>query len=373
MTMAEPANQPAPDAAPAALKLEQQRIITLPAAVLGLDSAPDGKSALAACMDGGVYTIDIESGRYDPLGKHASYASGAKFIPGANAAVSAGYDGALQWYDLTAKQLIRRVEAHSFWSWKLAVSADGKQAASVTGQYLAGGYKYEPAAAREPTVKIFDAASGELRHGFNLIPPVLSVAFSRDGKFVAAGNLMGDLRVWDLASGAEAAAWNTPDFTSWGIIKSHHYVGGIFGVSFSPDGNELLACGMGPMKDPMAGNGKQTWQRFAWREKPVQKRNQIRDNDQGNGLMETLAWHPAGRRFVMAGRLAQGKWNLAAFDATNGELVASLDTKMRIAEAAFSADGQRLLLGSAVGQGKPEQGKRPDFGRIAVYAWREPA
>ena len=114
--MAEPtANPPTPDAAPAALKLEQQKIITLPAAVLGLDSALDGKSALAACMDGGVYTIDIESGRYDQLGKHASYASGVKFVPGANAAVSAGYDGALKWYDLTTKQLIRRVEANSFW------------------------------------------------------------------------------------------------------------------------------------------------------------------------------------------------------------------------------------------------------------------
>lgn len=372
--MAEPtANPPAADAAPAALKLEQEKIVSLPAAVLGIDSAPDGNTALAACMDGGVYQVDIQSGGYEQLGRHASYASGVKLVPGANAAISAGYDGALQWYDLAAKQLIRRVESHGFWSWKLVVSADGKQAASVTGQYLAGGYKYEPAVAGEPTVKVFDAATGELRHGFDLTPPVLSVAFSPDGKFVAAGNLMGDLRVWDLTTGEEAAAWNTPDFTSWGIIKSHHYVGGIFGVSFSPDGNELLAGGMGPMKDPMAGNGKQTWQRFAWRENPVRKRDQIREADQGNGLMETLAWHPSGRRFVMAGRLAQGKWNLAAFDSSTGELTASLDTKMRIVEAAFSADGQRLLLGSAVGQGKPDQGKRPDFGRIAVYAWREPA
>jgi hypothetical protein len=358
----------APTATSVAVKLEQQKIITLPAAVLGLDANADGKSAIAACMDGGVYTVDIDSGRYEPLGKHASYASGARFLPGAEAAISAGYDGALQWYDLKDRKLIRRVEAHGFWSWNLAVSADGKHAASVTGQYLPGGYKYEPAAAAEPTVKILDAATGELKHGFTFKPPVLSVAFSPDGQFVAAGNLMGDLRVWDISTGAEAAAWNTPDFTSWGIIKSHHYVGGVFGVRFSPDGNELLACGMGPMKDPMAGNGKQTWQRFAWRENPVRKRDQIREGDQGNGLMETLAWHPAGRYFVMGGRLAQGKWNLAAFSADHGELVASLDTKMRIAEAVISADGTRLLLGSAVGQGRRKDGKPPQFGRLAVYA-----
>lgn len=367
MTMTD---MPTPPAAPPALKLEQEKVISLPAAVLGLDVSPDGKTALAASMDGGVYAVEIESGRYEQFGKHASYASGVKFVPGANLAISAGYDGALMWHDLAAKQLVRKVEAHKFWSWKLAVSADGKYAASVTGQYLSGGYKYEPAAASEPTVKVFDAATGELRHGFALTPPVLSLAFSPDAKFVAAGNLMGDLRVWDLESGQEAAAWNTPDFTSWGIIKSHHYVGGIFGVCFTPDGAELLACGMGPMKDPMAGNGKQTWQRFAWRENPVQKRGQIAQGDQGNGLMETLAFHPSGRCFVMAGRLAQGQWNAAAFDAATGALTASLDTKMRVTEAAFSADGSRLVLGSAVGQGKPQDGKRPEFGRLAVYAWR---
>jgi hypothetical protein len=62
--------------------------------------------------------------------------------------------------------------------------------------------------------------------------------------------------------------WNTPDFTSWGIIKSHHYIGGIFDFSFSPDGSRLITCGMGPMRDPMAGNGKQTWQEFDWKPMP---------------------------------------------------------------------------------------------------------
>ncbi len=72
---------------------------------------------------------------------------------------------------------------------------------------------------------------------------------------------MGEVRAWDLsASDKPAAQWTPPDFTSWGTIKTHHYCGGIYGLAFSPDNSALLCCGMGAMADPMAGNGKMTWQ-----------------------------------------------------------------------------------------------------------------
>src|ERR1051326_7306070 len=106
----------------------------------------------------------------------------------------------------------------------------------------------------------------------------------------------------------QAAAWTTPDFTSWGIIKSHHYIGGIFDLVFSPDGRDVLVCGMGPMADPMAGNGKQTWQRFAWRDaagkvqNPPRKAAEIGESDAGRGLMEVIRFHPHGKSFLTAGK-----------------------------------------------------------------------
>ena len=66
----------------------------------------------------------------------------------------------------------------------------------------------------------------------------------------AAANMMGEVRVWNLqaiADGKPAAQWTSPDFTSWGTTKTHHYCGGIYGLAFSPDGSALLGCGMGPM------------------------------------------------------------------------------------------------------------------------------
>ena len=346
------------DAAP---KLELKSEIKLPAAVLAADF--DGPRAYAACFDG-VYSVDLGTGRHRLLARHDSYASGACLLRQTGLLVSSGYDGTLRWHDPAALTTARVVQAHRFWSWQLQASRDERLIASVTGQYLPGGYEYQPAAETEPSVKVFDALTGELLHGFAHRPPVLSVAFSPDGRHLAAGNMMGEIRVWNLASGEQVSEWTTPDFTSWGIIKSHHYIGGIFALEFTPEGGELLACGMGPMRDPMAGNGKQTWQRFTWRD--GKKTAQIAEDDHGNGLMESLAFHPAGDRFVMAGRLAQGKWNTALFDG-GGKLVHSLDTKMRVTDTIFSADGGELLLAGAVGQERKKNGQCPPFGRLKLY------
>jgi hypothetical protein len=179
--------------------------------------------------------------------------------------------------------------------------------------------------------------------------------------------MMGEVRMWELDTGAQTAEFKSPDFTSWGIIKSPHYLGGIYGLSFAPDGSSLLCCGMGPMNDPMAGNGKMTWQRWAWRETPPRMLEQIRDGEHGSGLMETLTHAPDGNAFLMAGRQAQGTWNAAIFSATDGKLLASLDTKSRVTRGLFSADGKMLFLSAAVGQpNRDKAGKWPDYGRIHV-------
>jgi WD40 repeat protein len=351
-------------AANAAPKLEKLKDIKLPAAVLALAATPDARTLFAACLDGGVLRVDAESGEVTPLAKHDSYASGVALLPGGQTLVSAGYDGMLQWHDLATQKTIRQVKAHDFWCWDLAASADGAWLASVTGRYEAGGYKYEPAPEREPSVKVFDAKTGELRHQFPHVPPTQAVAFTPDSLHVAAGNLMGEVRVWELATGKQVAQWKTDDLTSWGVIKSHHYLGGVFAMHFSPDGGELYVCGMGPMVDPMAGNGVQRWQRFNWR--TGHRLDQTHEGESGQGLMEALAFHPGGKLFAMAGRLFQGTWNLALFETATGKNVFSTDAKHRITDAQFSADGSRLFLAKARGQERKD-GKWLDFGLLEIH------
>ena len=352
------------------MKLEKPRDLSLPTGVLGLAAAPDSSRLYAACMDGQIFEVNPASGATTAFAeKHASYASGCVLLPDGKTLISGGYDGSLLWHDVETRAAFRRVKAHDFWSWQIALSPDGGRIATVSGQFLAGSEKYEPAPAAEPTVKIYDAESGDLLQSFAHLPPVLSVAFSPDGRHIAAANMMGEVGVWDVVSGVQAATFKTPDFTSWGIIKSPHYLGGIYGLAFARDGASLLCCGMGPMADPMAGNGKMTWQRWAWRDTPPKMLEQIRDGEHGAGLMETLAHLPDGSAFLMAGKQAQGTWNAALFSTADGKLIASLDTKSRVTRSVFSADGKTLFLAAANGQPpRDKDGKWPDYGKIHVIA-----
>lgn len=348
-----------------AITCERTHRLELPTGVLGLDSHPESGMLYAACMDG-VYQVSVPSGQCDQLYAHESYASGVVCMHENNRLVSAGYDGALQWFDLTKRQVVRHVQAHTFWSWDLTRAKNRPVLASVSGQYLAGSYEYHPLAAPEPCVRVYDGLSGTLINAFDHGPPVQAVAVTDDGEYVAAGNLMGDAAVWRI-DGEWATRWNTPDFTAFGIIKSHCQIGGIYAAAFAPN-QDLLVAGMGPMRDPMAGNGKQRWQRFDWRsvdgDSTARKVSVSKDDQVGEGLIETMAVHPGGRYFVMAGRLRGGSWNVGFFDLESGDLVHSFKNGIRVTKALFSADGRKLYL-----SGANRQPKEPDksFGIIDVH------
>ena len=320
---------------------------TLPTATLGVEVTARSNWAHCGCLDG-VYELNLADGASNKLYSHDSYVSGIVGFAEPQQIISAGYDGTLRWYDLAERKEIRSVEAHRFWSWDIARAKNAPVIASVTGQYLAGGYRYEPRASEEPCVRVYDALSGEQTAQFGHLPPVQAVALSDDGAHVGAGNLMGDAAVWNIADGSRRH-WNTPDFTAFGIIKSHCQIGGIYAATFAPD-NDFIVGGMGPMRDPMAGNGKQRWQRFAWQDAEPSKTHQSRDDQCGEGLMETMCFHPGGRFFAMAGRLRGGNWNVGLFDDATGELVHSIKIGGRITQVVFNEAGDRMFLSGALSQ-----------------------
>jgi hypothetical protein len=85
-------------------------------------------------------------------------------------------------------------------------------------------------------------------------------------------------------------------------------------------------------------------------------------------LMEALAFQPAGKIFVMAGRLFQGQWNLALFETATGKNLHAIDAKHRITDALFTADGARLLVAKAKQQEKKKDGQWPNYGAIEIYS-----
>ena len=350
------------------LTLKKGKEIDLPSHVLDLTLGPD-KKLYASCLDGCVYEVStalkIISDSYKEIARHDNFASGINWSASHNTLISAGYGGDLKWIDPKEKKETHSVKAHNFWSWQSRISPDGKLVATTTGQYLCGGYEYEPAPETEPSVKVFDVATGELRHSFPHIPPVQSVAFSNNGKLLAAGNLMGEVILWDLEQdGKEIARIKTPDFTGWGIIKGHYYTGGVFALHFAPDDKSLYLAGMGSTTDPAAGNGKQLWQNFTWHD-GIKKSSSAVKGEIGEGLMETLAFHPSGKFFVMAGRIFKGDWNAALFDHESGSRLHHQNVGFRISASAFTPDGKTLFLAGGKNQGNPAEERK--WGRIVIY------
>lgn len=359
------------------VQLKRTDRIALPMGILDLAVQADQQRAYAACMDG-VYAIDFDpSSEPDKaehkllrIGKHESYVSSVALMESHQELVSAAFDGSLQIRSVASikEDLPPHVSErlHNFWSWDMALSPDQQLIASVTGQYLAGAEDYSPAPSSEPTIKILESRTGKQLLAMEMLPSVQCVTFDSSSRYVAAANLMGDIAVWEAATGKTLANWRTKDFTSWGIIKSHCYIGGIYAISFAPDSETLLVAGMGDMRDPMAGNGKQLWHRYAWRKSSPELVQQIKRDEAGEGLMETLAWHPSGKYFVMAGRLRGGNWNLGVFDADEGKLIGQAKTGMRITTARFSNDGERLYLAGMQGQPQPKE-KSTAFGYLERY------
>ncbi len=345
------------------IRLEKERSLTLPAHVADIDLADD--RLLAACHDGGIYEVNLTDDSRREIARHESFASGVHHAGGS--VISAGYDGKLKWIDATNAETVREVRAHDFWSWQSALSPSQSKLATVTGRYRAGGLRYEPGPETEPSVKVFEAIGGELLHAFPHVPPVESVAFSRDGRFIAAGNLMGEVRVWDLENGAEVARIETGSFTGWGVIKGHYFTGGVFSLAFGPNDDALYLAGMGSTTDPAAGNGKQLWERFAWRDGKAEKTAAAPDDAIGQGLMETLAWHPGERFFMMAGRLFKGDWNVALFDAATGTRIHKENTGMRVSKAIFNEGGDCVYVAGGTGQRREKDGGFPDWGRVDVF------
>ncbi len=361
------------------IELEKTGRYSFPMGILDIALRGDEHVAYAACMDG-VYALaiparDAKEEKPKPvcIGRHGSYVSGVGLLKEEAELVTAAYDGTLHIRPLgkdANQESVPRVDekVHSFWSWRMAVSPDRSRIASVSGQYLAGAEDYTPMASEEPTVKLLDAATGKELKSFSMLPPVQCVVFDPSGRYLAAGNLMGDLGVWDVETGEPLAQWRTKSFTSWGIIKSHCYISGIYAVSFSPDSKSLYAAGMGDMRDPMAGNGKQLWQRFAWQTAPVEKIQESVADQTGEGLMETLTWHPSGDYFAMAGRLRGGNWNVGIFAAESGQLIGQAKTGMRITAARFSPDGTQIYLAGMQGQPGIKDNHFPDFGYLERYS-----
>jgi cytochrome c len=176
--------------------------------VKGVAVAPDGQRALTASFDYSIILWDLPEER--PLGHlygHEAAVNDVAFAPGERA-LSASDDGTIGLWDLGRQELIKRLNGHGAKVTAIAVTADGRIAAS---------------AGWDRTVRIWDLERHVQRHELDGVDNLNAVLFSPDGTRLLAGSSDGSVHAWRVADGAPLMVFHAHDF-------------GVTALDLAPDG-----------------------------------------------------------------------------------------------------------------------------------------
>jgi WD40 repeat protein len=233
---------------------------------------------------------EINTLAFSPDGK--TFASGGAFI--------------CLWEVNTGKELFRVKDA-PYESYKtLAFSPDGRTLASGSAGHNVEGKDMDS------FVCLWNVETGRKRHCFQGLPKMIEgVAFTPDGKTIAAASRDGTVRLWDLATGGERKA---PKVGGRPATR----------VAFSPDGKTLAW-------------GDWDGEVVLW---DLVKASEVR-RFSGHGVVDLLNFAPGGKTLAVGSRCHPLRlWNLT----TGKELSGPSDSLHEAWFAAFNPDGKTLVV-----------------------------
>lgn len=280
-----------------------------------------------------VYEIDTATEKPQPAAfkgdGHQSYVTGVTLAGGM--LVSGSYDGRLIWWSPKQREQVRSVDAHDKWIRRVISTPDGKLIASV---------------ADDMVCKIWEAEWGTLVRTLKEHKPLTphhypsmlyAVNFSADGKLIATADKVGHIVVFEVESGKKLTELEAPGMYTWDPRQRRHSIGGIRSVAFSHDGKLLAAGGIGKIGNIDHLGGPSRIEIFDWK---AGKRIHEIEDDKFKGLVEQMAFHPSGDWFIASGGDHGGF--VSFYETKTGKLIHQEKAPMHIHAFAMNESFEKL-------------------------------
>jgi WD40 repeat protein len=275
--------------------------------------SPDGK-LLAASGNDTTSTIiwDVSSRQPASILEHEANVNVVKFSPDGTLLAAAKEDSTVRIWDVASGQEQRVLVGHTDVSENLHYNGISNLSFSPDGERLA-------TAGEDGLVKIWDVETGEELSSLSAHPDgraALSIAFSHDGRFLAAGTeLPSIITIWDSSTGEDL------------MTLPGYEANRIFQLAFSPDGN-LLAVGNN-------GGLLEVWQLPDGLRADGEKEAEILFSIPSANAMRALSFNSSGTQIITAAQI---------WDANTGELLLTISNPEGVGDAEFSPDGTRVAV-----------------------------
>jgi RNA polymerase sigma factor (sigma-70 family) len=236
--------------------------------------APDGKWLASAGADGAVRLWDVVSGKeVRSLRQRGAVVRTVAFAPDGRLLASAGADRVVRLWEVATGREVGVLEGHRRGILALAFAPGGRLLASAGGQEAQPQELRHDGRPADNAIRLWDLPGRREARSFQ--GPrgdlgVVALAFSPDGKALAAGCCGGPLRVWEVVSGRQR-------FEVAGR--------GNGALAFAPDGRLL------------ASTAPEGWSVDLWAARTGRRRGQLRGHQ---GAVYAVAFSAAGRVLATA-------------------------------------------------------------------------